>query len=134
MVNPEIRHHRIEAAIGMGQRRGVALVELQLRMRLPRLHQHRRREIQPAGPGAAHCRRRGNEPGAAADIQHLRPGSDAGRIEQRLDEGCGVREGRVVLRRRLLPAGMLEGADGLGIDPCHVAGYIDQLGTRTAGP
>jgi hypothetical protein len=42
MVNPEIRHHHVEAVIGIEQSLGVALVELQLRMRVPRLVRHRR--------------------------------------------------------------------------------------------
>ena len=86
------------------------------------------------GPGATHCRRRGNEPGAAADIQHLRPGCDAGRIEQCLDKRRGGScEGRIVLRRRLLPAGMLERMHRLGIEYRHVSDSIDQRGARTAG-
>src|SRR4030095_4544853 len=69
-------------------------------------------------------------------IQHLRPGGDASRVEQRLDERCGSsREGRVVLHRRLLPAGRLEGPDGFEIESCHVAGYsIDQLARGLAVP
>jgi hypothetical protein len=135
VVHAEIRYHRVEAPIGIGQSLGVAFTELQVRMCLPRLVQHRSRKIESDRAGTALCRRSGHNPGAAADVQHLCSGGNASCVEQCLDKRRGgSREGRAVLQRRLLPPGMLEGPDGFGIESCHVAGYsIDQLGARVGG-
>ena len=58
VVDAEIRHHRIECRIRVGQGFGIALVETHCRLACPADREHRRREVEPPRRRAARtCRR-----------------------------------------------------------------------------
>jgi hypothetical protein len=127
-MDAKARHDRIKRGVGKRHRLGVAFGEMQCRMCGARLGQHRRREIEPGDHRAARGGFPRDEPGAAAPIEHCRPQRDAGGVEQRVGEFARcLGEGHLVMRRRLLPAGMLEGADGVRVEVGLVGDHLSRV-------
>src|SRR5581483_3824272 len=87
-----------------------------------------------AHDGAARRRRGGGDAGPAGEVEHAGAGADSGGIEQGRDEaGAGRREGGAILRRRALPAAMLEIADRRRVEG-HAAGMDTPSRAAAAGP
>ena len=86
-------------------------------MRRARHLKHGRRKVQAGDDRATRRRGAGNEARAAAQIEHPCSQPDVGRIE--LGVGELARRGgktRLIMRRRFLPSGMLEGAHGVRVE------------------
>ena len=115
-MNAEARDDRIERAVGIRHVLGVAFSHRDGGIGVPCNADHRGREIQSLRGRAACSGRRGDMAGSARDVEHALAGANTGSLQQRRDEGrCRMRERVVVARRRALPPGMLERADGFGL-------------------
>ena len=122
VVDSEIRYNRVKRLIGKGQDLRIALLEADPGMIGARQCDHRRGKIEPHRQRPAPDRRRRYEPRSAGQVEHTHSCSDPSGVEQILNKtACRLREGRGVVRSRLLPTGVLEDADGLRIEGHHSA-------------
>jgi hypothetical protein len=118
---------------GSGNRLGIAFVEPDAGVRGTRQRQHRWREIEARRQRAALGRRGGDDAWAAGEVEHPHRRRHSRRVEQRSDEFPGrAGEGRAVIRRRLFPAGALEGADRFRIE-AHCGFWSGGASKRRSG-
>jgi hypothetical protein len=116
VVDPEIRHDRVERPIVEGQHLRVALFEPETGMGAARQSEHRRGKIEPHRKCPTSGERSRDRPRPAGEVEHAHSRSDTSGVEQLVDETLGCPgERRGVLRCRALPAGILKIADSLRI-------------------
>ena len=100
-----MEHHRVEGAVRVGQRAGVALLEAEIADaggQLPRPGEEDRRGIEPDDGRDPRPSRQlaADSTGAASRLQHPRPVAEGGRGEERVADGALPRIGGARLHRR----------------------------------